>query len=142
MLVDFVRYAERNGIAYNPLGPYAIKLHQIKEIIEEQRLEIQQGDILFIRCGLGKYLRSYKPDDRSPFDNPQTHVGVDPEPELIEWLWDSNFAALGGDSLSCEAVPAFNGGCKFILLSNEASIILTPSPQLASCIPLPWEGGG
>ncbi|KAK4938718.1 hypothetical protein LTR10_020901 [Elasticomyces elasticus] len=118
VLVDFVRYAERGGIKYNPLGPYAIKLHQIKDIIKEEKLEIRQGDILFVRCGLSKYLRACKPDDRSPFDGPQVHVGVDPEPEFLEWIWDSNLAAIGGDSLSCEAVPAYDGS--FGLLHTAA----------------------
>ncbi|EXJ80708.1 hypothetical protein A1O3_06992 [Capronia epimyces CBS 606.96] len=111
ILVDFVRYAARKGIEYNPLGPYRITLDQIQEILQEEKVETRQGDILVVRCGLSKYIRASTPEDPTPFTagGNQTHVGIDPTPELIEWLWDSNFAAVAGDSLACEAVPAFDG---------------------------------
>lgn len=28
------------------------------------------------------------------------HIGVDPTPELYEWRWDNNLAAVGGDMLA------------------------------------------
>ncbi|KAG9666821.1 hypothetical protein KCU99_g10212, partial [Aureobasidium melanogenum] len=108
ILVDFVRYAEKNNIKYDPLGPYAIKLHQIKDILADQGTEIRDGDILLVRAGISKYLHTCKPEDKSPPQS-QTHVGIDPEPELLEWIWNSHFAAVGGDSLACEAVPAYDG---------------------------------
>ncbi|KAL6231971.1 hypothetical protein BDW75DRAFT_247548 [Aspergillus navahoensis] len=109
VLVDYVRYAEREGIVYDPLGPHAISLEEIKEIIEEEKLDIRPGDIFIVRCGLSKYLRQATPEDKSPFDDPYTHVGVDPTPEFIEWLWDHNIAAVAGDALSFEALPASDG---------------------------------
>jgi hypothetical protein len=111
ILVDFVRYAEKNNIKYDPLGPYAIKLHQIKDVLADQGTEIRDGDILLVRAGISKYLHTCKPEDKSPPQS-QTHVGIDPEPELLEWIWNSHFAAVGGDSLACEAVPAYDGTCK------------------------------
>lgn len=114
VLVDFVRYAEKRGINYDPLGPYAISLAQIKEILIEEKVEIRQGDILILRCGLSKYLRSYTPNDPGPFDA-YVHVGVDPTPELLEWLWDSNIGAVGGDVTAFEALPASDGSSKFCL---------------------------
>jgi hypothetical protein len=108
VLIDFVRYAEKKSIVYDPLGPYAISLPQIKEILNEQGVELRRGDILVVRCGLSKYLRSSTPEDRTPFDS-TCHVGVDPSPELLEWLWNQNFAAVAGDALSFEAVPASDG---------------------------------
>jgi len=126
LLIDFVRYAARKGIKYDPLGPHAIQLEQIKEIIEEEKLIVRQGDILIIRCGLSKYIRASTPDDPSPFSaDIQKHVGVDPTPELLEWLWDSNFAAIGGDSLSCEAVPAFDGSCEYLIQPLSSSVLTT-----------------
>lgn len=119
ILVDFVRYAEKNNIEYDPLGPYAIKLHQIKDILAEQGTEIRDGDILLVRAGISKYLHTCKPEDKSPPQS-QTHVGIDPEPELLEWIWNSHFAAVGGDSLACEAVPAYDGTCKSISVREES----------------------
>lgn len=66
ILVDFVRYAERRGITYDPLGSYAISLDQIKDIIAEQNLEVRQGDILIIRSGLSKYVHAHLKTEHLP----------------------------------------------------------------------------
>jgi kynurenine formamidase len=94
---------------YDPLGPHAISLEEIEEIVAEEKLEIGPGDILIVRCGLSKYLRQATPEDKSPFDNPYTHAGVDPTPEFIEWLWNHNIAAVAGDAIAFEAIPASDG---------------------------------
>jgi kynurenine formamidase len=109
--VDYVRYAERRQISYDPLGPHAISLREIQDIITEEHLDVRQGDILIVRCGLSKYVRQASPEDRSPFHS-SVHVGVDPTPELLEWLWNENVAAVAGDAVSFEAVPASDGSCK------------------------------
>jgi hypothetical protein len=113
VLVDYVRYAEKKQISYDPLGPHAISLREIQDIITEEHLDIRQGDVLIVRCGLSKYVRQAGPEDRSPFDS-NVHVGVDPHPELLEWLWNQNVAAVAGDAVSFEAVPASDGSCKHI----------------------------
>jgi hypothetical protein len=110
VLLDFVRYAAKAGITYDPLGPYAISLEQIKEMIAEEKLDLRQGDVLIIRSGLSKYIRASKPEDKGPFDR-QTHIGVDPTPKLLEWIWDQNLAAVAGDAIAFEAVPATDGSC-------------------------------
>jgi kynurenine formamidase len=113
VLVDYVRYAEKKQISYDPLGSHAISLREIQDIIAEEHLDIRQGDVLIVRCGLSKYVRQAGPEDRSPFDS-KVHVGVDPNPELLEWLWNQNVAAVAGDAVSFEAVPASDGSCKHI----------------------------
>lgn len=119
VLLDYVRYAERRGITYDPLGPHAISLKEIEEIIAEEGLEIRQGDILIVRCGLSKYIKRSSPEDKTPFDNAYTHVGVDPTPEFLEWLWDNNIAAVAGDALAFEAIPASDGTCMYTDLAIE-----------------------
>ncbi|KAJ0416434.1 hypothetical protein BJY00DRAFT_316814 [Aspergillus carlsbadensis] len=109
VLVDYVRFAERKGITYDPLGSHAISLREISEILAEQRVKVRPGDILIVRSGLSKYIRGASPEDRSPFDSAYTHVGVDPTPELLEWLWNHNIAAVAGDALAFEAIPASDG---------------------------------
>jgi hypothetical protein len=51
VLIDFVSYAKRKGIAYDPLGFYAVSLNIVKEIAQECKFDFQAGDIIFLRTG-------------------------------------------------------------------------------------------
>ena len=33
------------------------------------------------------------------------HAGVEATPQMLQWLWDSGFAALAGDAISWEVYP-------------------------------------
>jgi hypothetical protein len=140
VLIDYVRYAQRKGITYDPLGPHAISLQEIQEIIAEQRLEIRRGDILIVRCGLSKYIRASSPDDKSPFDSAYTHVGVDPTDNFLEWLWNQNVAAIAGDALAFEAIPASDGTCMCPRLSD--CFRETDTRQISACTDNVFPVGG
>lgn len=105
VLLDFVRYAARKHITYDPLSNYAISLAQLEEIIEEQGVTIKKGDVLIIRTGLSKWILESTPQSKGPWERDQ-YLGVDPTLEFLAWVWDHNIAALGSDSISVEAIPA------------------------------------
>jgi len=106
--LDFVRYAEHHGIKYNPNSNYAITLDVLKEIIKEENLTIRQGDILIVRTGLSKWF--YESDEATLKSfNAHSLIGVDPSDEMLEFIWDSGFAAVGTDALAFEAAPDKNG---------------------------------
>ncbi|KAF2494391.1 hypothetical protein BU16DRAFT_487492 [Lophium mytilinum] len=108
LLLDFVRYAAKHNITYDPLTNYAITLTQIKEMIAEAKLDIRQGDILMIRSGLSKWIRASTPEKGDPWVG-NKHIGVDATPKLIEWVWNQNFAAVAGDAVAFEACPCPDG---------------------------------
>ena len=110
ILLNVVRYAERRGIEYDPFSSGPITLTQIKEMTEEERLTIRQGVILIIRSGLSKLVRASTPECKGLFDKNE-HIGVDPTRELLEWVWDRNLAAVGGDAVVFEMVPAADKSC-------------------------------
>jgi hypothetical protein len=105
-LLDFVRYAEQRGIEYDPLSGYPITLTQIKETIEEERLTIRQGAILIIRSSSSKLIRASTPEFKGFFDKNE-HIGVDP-----------NLAAVGGDAVAFEMVPATDKSCMTLKQNN------------------------
>jgi kynurenine formamidase len=111
ILLDFVRYAEKKGTKADPLSNYAISLTQIKEMIAEEKLEIRQGDILLVRSGLSKWIHASTQETAGPWEGGKM-IGVDPTDELLEWIWDSNFGAVGGDGIAFECVPDSAGKCK------------------------------
>lgn len=79
-------------------------------MIKEQGLNIRQGDVLIVRSGVSKWIKASTPDMKGPFEG--ECLGVDPSEELIEWLWDSRIAAVAGDAIAFEAVPAPDKSCK------------------------------
>lgn len=103
--MDFVRYAERKGIKYSAISAYAISLDQIKEMVEEQRVTLRQGDVLIIRTGLSKWIRESTPESKGLWEGHQ-HTGVEPTEALVEWIWDQNFAAVASDAIAFEVISA------------------------------------
>lgn len=112
VLLDFVRYAGAKGIEYDPLTNYSISLSQIKDMLIEERITLRQGDILLIRSGVSKWIHASTSNSRGPFET-SNHIGVDPTTELLEWIWNNNLAAVGGDAIAFEAIPGSDGSCKY-----------------------------
>ncbi|KAG9665055.1 hypothetical protein KCU64_g251, partial [Aureobasidium melanogenum] len=108
VLLDYVRYASKKGISYDPLTNHAISLAEIKDMIHDEKIEIRRGDVLLIRAGLSKWIRDSTPESIGPFAI-ASHMGVDPTPDLLAWIWDQNLAAVGGDAIAFEACPAPDG---------------------------------
>ena len=138
VLLDFVRYAQRLKIEYNPLSNYPISLTQIKEMVQEEGLTIRQGDILIIRSGLSKWIRASTPVSKGPWES-KDQIGVDPTPELLEWIWDNNIAAVAGDSIAFEACPASDGSREsmgLVLKSGSSMLIILTGMRLhEACLP-------
>ncbi|KAL3474456.1 hypothetical protein BJX99DRAFT_260388 [Aspergillus californicus] len=105
ILLDFVRYSEKHAIKYDIFASYPITLEQICGMIAEEDLEVRRGDILIVRTGLSKAIRASDPRIQGLWDR-GAHIGLDPTPQLIEWLWDSNLAAIASDAVAFECIPA------------------------------------
>ena len=90
------------GIEYDVLSNFPISLQHLKDMVSEEGLVIRPGDILLVRTGIGKWHRESTPE----MEQPNLVIGVDPTPELLEWIWDSNFAAVGSDAVAFECIPA------------------------------------
>jgi hypothetical protein len=51
VLVDFLSYAERNELEYDPFVHFAVPLDAVEKILKESKIELQGGEILFLRTG-------------------------------------------------------------------------------------------
>ncbi|KIW33342.1 uncharacterized protein PV07_00199 [Cladophialophora immunda] len=64
VLIDYYAWAEKKGIHYDPLGTHAIRLSEVKEIIEDSNIELRPGDIFILRTGSYDYAAgSSEPED-------------------------------------------------------------------------------
>ena len=92
---------------------YSVPFSEILEALGRQGMTVKdfaKGDILVIRFG---YLRQYTDMDDNKRarlnEHYKTHkpdnIGIEPSEELLKFLWDSQIAAVAGDSRSFEVWP-------------------------------------
>ena len=98
VLIDFVSYAERNGIQVSHFEGFAITLDQVLAIAAEQKLELHTGDILFLRTGFTTAYKTLNEDQRCDVASRKEWCGLGQSRETTEWLWKRQFAAVASDS--------------------------------------------
>ena len=113
MFADWYTWASKQGKQIDATSSYAVPFSEILEALESQgfdRKEFRKGDILIIRFG---YLRQYADMDenkRQQLDERyKTHkpdnIGVEPSEDFLKFLWNSQIAAVAGDTRSFEVWP-------------------------------------
>ncbi|KIW35346.1 uncharacterized protein PV07_02046 [Cladophialophora immunda] len=109
VLLDYVSYAEKRGIAYSTFSDHSVPLSVLLEIAQEENLTFKRGDILFVRMGVTKeWDTRMTPDDKNAYATTKTpqHAGVEGTEEMLRWLWDTGFSAVASDAISFEVYPA------------------------------------
>lgn len=113
VFADWYAWALKQGKQIDATSSYAVPFSEILEALESQgfdRKEFRKGDILIIRFG---YLRQYADMDenkrRRLDEHYKTHkpdnIGVEPSEEFLKFLWNSQIAAVAGDTRSFEVWP-------------------------------------
>lgn len=95
VLLDVAAY---KGVEVLP-GNYVITLKELQELITAQHLQINKGDIVFIRTGLMKYFYS----DKAKFMGSSPGMSL----EAVKWLVETKgVMTLGADNLGLEVTPS------------------------------------
>lgn len=106
-LLDVARSRAAEGRPIRPDAPDPVTLEDLRRCIESERLELHAGDVLLVRTGWTGWFRSLSHAQRveaqaaRPFDS----AGLYPSEEMVEFLWDSHFAAVAGDNPALELSP-------------------------------------
>lgn len=80
-------------------GNYVITLKELQQLINTQHLQINKGDIVFIRTGIMKYFYN----DRDKFMQHSPGMSM----EALRWLIETKgVMTLGADNLGVEAIPS------------------------------------
>ncbi|KAI9150710.1 putative cyclase [Paramyrothecium foliicola] len=106
VLIDYASYAEKKGLQVSHFGPHAIPLHDIVEIVKEQRLEFHIGDILLLRTGYAAAYKGLKKEEREKVAHIKEWCGLAQSRETTDWLWKNQFAAVASDSPGFEHTKA------------------------------------
>ena len=128
ILLDYLSYAQKNGVKYDSFEAHRIPLNELEKCGKDQGIDIRPesqggdikvGDLLFIRSGFTQAYYSSTPEERKKAairphhlgpDDGQRWAGVEQSEEMLDWLHDCYFAAVAGDTPSFEAWPSDKGG--------------------------------
>jgi hypothetical protein len=125
VLLDYVAYASKHNIQYDPMSRHCIKLADLKAIAAEENVTFHPGDILLVRSGWVKWYEENSPEERvAKVKNGTEYVGVDGSEEVMEWLWDCHFAAVAGDAIGFEAWPPKVPWCMSSCLSTWCFVMI------------------
>lgn len=111
VLIDAVRYFEKQG---NPLDANVrtcITGLDIEAIVASQGVALEPGDILLLRTGWLSWFKGLTPDEQeklrgrlNPGEDGLDMPGLDPATETAAWLWDKRIAAMAADNPALEAL--------------------------------------
>jgi len=108
VLLDFARWAERQGIAFDPGRRSEITIEQLQAAAREQGVTFETGDLLLVRTGWIQWYLSLSQHERFLLAHqwPFEACGVRQGEETLRFLWDHHFAAVAADCPAFEAYPA------------------------------------
>ncbi|KAK4936004.1 hypothetical protein LTR10_023051 [Elasticomyces elasticus] len=106
VLVDFVSWAERNGVEIRASTSQVISLDVIKRILREEGVVIKKGDILLLRTGLLQaYNMCFNDSERNKVMRSSDSIGAEASEAMVQWLWNNHFSAVAGDAAAFESQP-------------------------------------
>jgi hypothetical protein len=108
VLLDFRAWADKNGIAFDPLAAYAISVDELEAVAKDQGVTFLPGDIPVIRTGLTANFRALSKEGQEALGNGKhmSFAGVEQSEAMLRWHWDNAFSAVCGDTYAYEAWPA------------------------------------
>ncbi|KAJ9136896.1 Major facilitator superfamily transporter [Pleurostoma richardsiae] len=107
VLLDYVSFCHRHSITFEPMTSTSIPLEHIEQMVREQNVSFQSGDILVLRVGFTAVYNTLDAAGQVALAQRPTpdFLGVEPTAAMLRWLWESGFAAVVSDSPSFEQAP-------------------------------------
>lgn len=88
------------------MSRHPITVSDLLAIAEEEKVTFRPGDILLVRTGWIQWYEENGEASRLKYiTNGNAWAGVEGCEETLEWLWNSHFAAVAGDSIGWECWP-------------------------------------
>jgi hypothetical protein len=90
-------------------GRTLVGYDHLMRVLERDRVEVEEGDILCLHTGFAEVVLSM---NRQPDENVLHNTGAaldGRDEKLLQWITDSNIAAIAADNYAVEAYPARSG---------------------------------
>lgn len=109
VLLDYARWAERQGKRLSHFESSPILLSDLQEIVGEIGVIFRPGDILFVRSGYCKAYEALSATDEPAIAQRKLpeFIGVEAGETTCRWLWKNQFAAVASDTPGFERCPIF-----------------------------------
>lgn len=102
VLLDYERWATKQGKQVDPFTCHVITLDELKQVAKDQHVEFMPGDILLLRTG---WMAAYERDSKAVDFNNLHCIGVEASESMYRFIWDNHFAAVASDNVAFEAYP-------------------------------------
>jgi kynurenine formamidase len=142
VLIDYLSWAESQGIAYDPWSKHCITVDDLEAVARQQNVTFKPGDILLVRTGTVKAYNEATTEDKDKLSQ-ERHAfsGVEGSERSVAWIWDHHFAAVASDATGFEAWPAAPAWskqrqdlfCHFVHPANPSARVARLAPRLVGC---------
>ncbi|KAF2676529.1 hypothetical protein K458DRAFT_492388 [Lentithecium fluviatile CBS 122367] len=107
IVLDYPRWLERKGREkVNALEANCIQADELRGMLEETGVKTREGDLLLLRTGFTRDYEGLGEEERRKMAGKSPEfLGVESSREVLEWIWESGFAAVAGDAPSFEMSP-------------------------------------
>lgn len=108
VFIDYKSWADSKGISYSPFECHKITVPQIEEIAKAQNVTFRPGDVIIIRSGFTEALTHQTGEKQQELMGSHSVCGVTGDKETAKWFWNQHFAAVAGDMIAFEHIPAID----------------------------------
>lgn len=107
VVLDFPRYLEKKEKPQvAALEANSINAETLKDMLKETGVTTRPGDLLLLRTGFTAAYEALSEEEKKALaDKPPAFLGVESSKEVLQWIWESGFAAVAGDAPSFEMSP-------------------------------------
>lgn len=111
ILVDVERHLKRLGTPWNPLAEEVLEPETLAEMLAEDGVSLERGDILVLRFGWLAAYRQRAASGADMTDAGTTFAGLASHDGMVRMLWDAGLSAIAADNPAVESAPgnAANG---------------------------------
>lgn len=111
VLVDVVRWRERQGRPLDMGTSDAVTAEELTAMLESQNSKVEPGDVLLLRFGWTEWYESLPQDIRDKLSKSRAPraPGLIAGREMVKTLWDLHISAVASDTATVEVAP-FSAG--------------------------------
>jgi kynurenine formamidase len=106
VLLDVHRHLAELGQPLDLGAPEVFTVELLEEVIRQQGVTLEPGDVLLLHTGWAEYSLALPPDQRKEQPTKRQFCGLAQSRETLAWLWDHQFSMIATDTVAVEVMPS------------------------------------